>query len=141
MSYLTASQNGLTKTIRLKFFNQKASELGLDLETFKADFESKEIFDIIEADQKELSDPNGIYAGVSNTPTLFIKKGDRPLEELDGDAILLDANNWFEDLVAEFEDDEDEDKDKDEDAPESDPNQDEDSKDEDDQGQEEPSAE
>ena len=82
-------------------FKEIAKDLGMDVEQFETDFKSKEVFDIINNDEKELK-----RKGVTETPTIFIKKGtDREEEKADGDDILNNPNKWFTDLLAEFEDD------------------------------------
>jgi protein-disulfide isomerase len=62
-------------------FEQYAKQLGLNVETFKTDFASNEVNEIINADFNE-----GTRLGVESTPTFFLqgKKLDNPPRDLDG---------------------------------------------------------
>jgi len=62
-------------------FEQYAKQLGLNVETYKTDFASNEINEIINADFNE-----GTRLGVESTPTFFLqgKKLDNPPRDLDG---------------------------------------------------------
>jgi len=62
-------------------FEQYAKQLGLNVETYKTDFASNEINEIINADFNE-----GTRLGVESTPTFFLqgKKIDNPPRDLDG---------------------------------------------------------
>ena len=82
----------------LPLFKEIAGELGMDVDQFETDFKSKEVFDIINNDEKELK-----AKGVTETPTIFIQKGsDRTEEKVSGDEILADPDQWFTDLLEEF---------------------------------------
>ena len=68
-------------------FEQYAKQLGLNVDTFKTDFASNEINEIINADFNE-----GTRLGVESTPTFFLqgKKLDNPPRDLEGWKKLID---------------------------------------------------
>ena len=68
-------------------FEQYAKQLGLNVDTFKTDFASNEINEIINADFNEVT-----RLGVESTPTFFLqgKKLDNPPRDLEGWKKLID---------------------------------------------------
>ena len=92
-----------TQTNPVPFFEGLAEELGLDVEQFKADFKSQEVSNIINADQEEVQ-----AKGATDTPTIFIKKGnDREDEKVNSSTVYTQRDQWFDEILEEFEDNQD----------------------------------
>ncbi len=89
----SAQQSGLSVSDAAAVFEGYAEEIGLDMDKFRADVESEEVFDYIDSHLD-----SGSQLGVTGTPTIFLNGEEiteRSAEELGAiiDQILADNNS------------------------------------------------